>query len=162
MYLITANEGDARDYDGFAEEARVSSLNLDPTAFPNGAALKTNAQIGRLTVTTATGDTDNDGDFDQLHLFGGRSFSIRRETGELVFDSGDQFEQIIAALDPANFNANNDDNDSFDSRSDNKGPEPEGLAVAELFGCTYAFIVLERLGGVMACNNLLVLWKYIV
>lgn len=148
-FLVTANEGDTRDWPGFNEEARVSSLTLDPTAFPNGAALKTNAQIGRLTVTRATGNTDGDNDFDQLIVPGTRSFSIWDELGNLVFDSGDQFEQITAQAFPNFFNANNDDNDSFDTRSDNKGPEPEGVAIGEISGRTYAFIGLERIGGVM-------------
>jgi len=148
-FLLTANEGDTRDWPGFNEESRVSALTLDPMAFPNGAALKTNAQIGRLTVTRATGDTDGDTDFDQLIVPGGRSFSIWDESGNLVFDSGDQFEQITAQALPDFFNANNDDNDSFDTRSDNKGPEPEGIAIGEISGRTYAFIGLERIGGVM-------------
>jgi len=68
-YPITANEGDARDYDGFSEEARVGALRLDPGAFPNAAALQSSAQLGRLTVTTANGDPDRDGDFDELYSF---------------------------------------------------------------------------------------------
>ncbi|MBA3765676.1 MAG: choice-of-anchor I family protein [Acidobacteria bacterium] len=148
-FLITANEGDARDYTGFSEEKRVSSLALDPTAFPNAAALKTNAQLGRLNVTSANGDAGGDGDYDQLYAFGARSFSIRSATGALVFDSEDQFEQITAQLLPAYFNSSNDSNNSFDTRSDNKGPEPEDVTVGELWGRTYAFIGLERIGGIM-------------
>lgn len=148
-YIITANEGDGRDYDGFSEEARVADLTLDPTAFPNAAELQADEALGRLTVTKTQGDTDGDGDYDQLYAFGGRSFSIRDAEGNLVFDSGDQFEQITAELIPDNFNANNDENGSFDSRSDAKGPEPEGIAVGEIEGRTYAFIGLERVGGVM-------------
>ena len=147
-YLITANEGDARDYDGFSEEARVESLALDPVAFPNAAFLKDNARLGRLNVTTANGDRDGDGDFDRLFAFGARSFSIRSETGALVFDSGSQFERITAQAFPNFFNSDNNAN-TFDTRSDNKGPEPEGVTVGELFGRTYAFIGLERIGGVM-------------
>jgi hypothetical protein len=37
----------------------------------------------------------------------------------------------------------------FDTRSDNKDPEPEGLTVEKISGRCYAFIVLERFGGVM-------------
>lgn len=86
-YLVTANEGDTRGWTGFNEEARVATLDLDATAFPNGAELKRNENLGRLTVSKATGDTDGDGDFDQLHVFGGRSFSIWSEDGQLVYDS---------------------------------------------------------------------------
>ena len=152
-YLVTANEGDARDYNGLAEEVRVgsSAYALDPTVFPNADLLKKNANLGRLTVTNASGDTDNDGDFDEIHVFGTRSFSIwNTTTGQLVYDSGDDFEKITAN-DPTFgvlFNASNDNN-NLKNRSDNKGPEPEGITVAQINGATYAFITLERTGGLM-------------
>jgi hypothetical protein len=144
-----ANEGDTRDLPGFfTEEARVSTLTLDPTVFPNAAILQQNANLGRLTVTNATGDDDGDGDFDRILVPGGRSFSIRTTQGELVFDSGDQFEQITRTQVPASFNSNGTAA-TFDTRSDNKGPEPEGVVLGKAFGRTYAFIGLERTGGVM-------------
>ena len=148
-FIVTANEGDSRDYDAFSEEAQVGDLDLDPTAFPNADALQNDEALGRLSVTTANGDTDGDGDFDQLYAFGGRSFSIRDAQGNLVYDSGDDFERITAQLIPENFNSNNDENDSFDSRSDDKGPEPEGVVTGVIDGRTYAFIGLERVGGIM-------------
>ena len=147
-FLITANEGDARDWPGYSEEARISSLNLDPTAFPNATTLKNNANLGRLNVTTSMGDADGDGDYDALFTLGGRSFSIWSASGEQVYDSGSQFERITAYADPAHFNASND-NVNFDDRSDNKGPEPEGVAVGKIDDRTYAFIGLERVGGLM-------------
>jgi 2',3'-cyclic-nucleotide 2'-phosphodiesterase / 3'-nucleotidase / 5'-nucleotidase len=150
-YLVTANEGDTRDYDGFSEEARVSSLTLDLVKFPNAADLKLPANLGRLTVTNANGNTDGDDDFDELYATGARSFSIWSDSGKLVFDSGSEFERIIAERFPKNFNADNEAND-FDSRSDNKGPEPEGVTIAHLFGKVYAFIALERIGGIMIYN----------
>ena len=149
VLLVTANEGDARDYTGFAEEARVGTLALDPVAFPDAATLKQNANLGRLNVTKSLGDTDGDGDYDALYTLGGRSFSIWTTDGTLVFDSGDQLEQTTAAAFPAFFNASNEDN-AFDSRSDNKGPEPEGLVLDVIGGRTYAFVGLERIGGVAA------------
>lgn len=148
-YIVSANEGDARDYDAFSEEERVEDLILDPTAFPNAEELQAEENLGRLQVTNTLGDTDGDGDFDRLYAFGGRSFSIWDEAGNLVFDSGDEFEQIIAKAFPEFFNADNTEND-FDGRSDNKGPEPEGVTIGEIGGRTYAFIGLERIGGIMA------------
>jgi hypothetical protein len=148
-YLVTANEGDTRSYDGFDEEARFSTRSLDPIVFPDAAVLKQNANLGRLLTSTANGDIDGDGDLDVLHSLGGRSFSIRDAAGNLVFDSGDEFEQIIAALQPSYFNGTNTSNTGFDSRSDDKGPEPEGVALAEIDGRWYALIGLERQGGVM-------------
>jgi 2',3'-cyclic-nucleotide 2'-phosphodiesterase (5'-nucleotidase family) len=147
-YYITANEGDARDYAGFSEETNIANLVLDPTAFPDAATLQRNQNLGRLLVTKTLGDTDGDGDFDQLYAFGARSFSIWDSAGKLIYDSGSDFEQITAVALPANFNSNNDRN-NFDNRSDNKGPEPEGLAIGSINDRTYAFVGLERIGGVM-------------
>ncbi|RZJ65438.1 MAG: T9SS type A sorting domain-containing protein [Flavobacterium sp.] len=152
-YLVTANEGDVREYDGLEEEMKVGDADyvLDPTIFPNANILKSNSNLGRLVVTGVSGDTDGDGDFDEINVFGTRSFSIwNGNTGELVFDSGDDFERITAA-DPvfgAMYNASND-NGNFKNRCDNKGPEPEGVTVAQINGATYAFVTLERIGGVM-------------
>jgi hypothetical protein len=148
QYLITANEGDARDWPGLSEEVRVGAVTLDSTAFPNGATLKANGNLGRLNVTRTLGDTDGDTDFDQLYTLGGRSFSIWTDKGALVFDSGSDFEHIIAQREPAFFNASNDDR-AFDSRSDNKGPEPEAVTIGTIGKRTYAFIGLERQGGIM-------------
>jgi hypothetical protein len=147
-YLITANEGDARDWPGLAEEARASSLTLDPTVFPDATVLKNNANLGRLNVTNTLGDVDGDGDYDALYTLGGRSFSIWSTDGALVFDSGSDFERVIAARNPEFFNASNDDR-AFDSRSDNKGPEPEAVTIGEIGKRSYAFIGLERQGGVV-------------
>ena len=305
-YLITANEGDARDYTGFTEEVRVNAVQLDAAAFPQAAFLTKDAQLGRLTITsvgpvgtgkpftstlnaaqevpagtsTATGravvtmnaagtalavsinvtgldfgalaggtprtastaddvtmvhihnairgangavvwdiataaakdddlriyfeadgsttifavweasdpqsltafvaalqglasGTDADLYFNihttanptgdirgqlvaasgtvrsgPIETFGGRSFTIRDATGRVVFDSGDMLERLTAQFAPALFNSNGDPG-TFDTRSDNKGPEPEALAVGVVNGRTFAFIGLERTGGVM-------------
>lgn len=147
-YLIMANEGDARDYDGFAEEERIEDLDLDPTAFPDADALQAEAALGRLNVTTTLGDADNDGDYDALYAFGARSLSIRSVDGGLIWDSGDDLEQLTAMTIAGNFNANNDDNEA-DGRSDNKGPEPEGLAVGRVKGRDYVFAGLERASGIV-------------
>jgi hypothetical protein len=147
-FIVTANEGDARDYDGFGEEARVGDLDLDPVAFPDAATLQLDENLGRLNITTTAGDTDGDGDFDQLFSYGARSFSIFDTTGRLIFDSGDDLERITAMLIPDNFNSTNDENDTFDNRSDDKGPEPEAIALGTIGDNTYAFIGAERVGGI--------------
>ncbi|MEL6928717.1 MAG: choice-of-anchor I family protein [Cyanobacteria bacterium J06600_6] len=141
-FYVTANEGDAR-----SEDERVEDLELDPEAFPNAAELQTDETLGRLEVSTIDGDLDGDGDFDRLVSYGGRSFSIRDSKGNLVFDSGDDFAQISAEQVPELFNSNGTI-DSFDSRSDAKGAEPEGVVVGEVDGKAYAFVGLERVGGV--------------
>jgi hypothetical protein len=159
-YLVMANEGDTRDYPpGFTEEARVGSLVLDAAAFAaqgyadvtTGASGLRNADnLGRLTVTNVNGakELDADTEFERLYVPGGRSFSIRRTDGSLVYDSGDELEQRTKTLVPTIFNSQGTA-DSFDSRSDNKGPEPESVAIGKVSGRTYAFIGLERTGGVM-------------
>ncbi|MBP6729478.1 MAG: YncE family protein, partial [Microthrixaceae bacterium] len=150
-YLLTANEGDVRDLSGYSEEVRIKDLDLDPTLFPDADALQQDEALGRLKVTSSLGDLDKDGDHDVLYTFGGRSFSVwNAADGALVHDSGDRIEQLLAA-DPAyanNFNADSAKND-FDSRSDDKGPEPEGLTVGQAYGRTLGFIGLERMGGVL-------------
>jgi predicted extracellular nuclease len=151
-YYVTANEGDARDYTGFSEEVRVGAAGyvLDPTVFPNTATLKQNANLGRLTVTTASGDTDGDGDFDRIQALGARSFSIWDSKGNRVFDSGDQLERITAAQVPSFFNSDGSfTSPNFDTRSDNKGPEPEGVVLGTVNNRTYAFIGMERTGDVI-------------
>lgn len=160
-FLLTANEGDARVYPDpcggsgqpacvLNEESRVGSGSyvLDPAGFPEAAMLKLPVNLGRLTVTNRSGDTDGDGDFDEIHAFGARSFSIwNAATGELVFDSGDEFEQVTRLAVPTRFNSNGGA-DTFDTRSDNKGPEPEAITVGKAYGRSYAFIASERTGGV--------------
>lgn len=151
-YYITANEGDSRAYTGYTEEIRVGAGGyvLDPTVFPNAATLKLNQNLGRLQLTNASGDTDGDGDFDEIHAFGARSFSIWNSSFTQVFDCGDQLEQITAAQFPGRFNADNTDNTtaSFDTRSDNKGPEPEAVTTGTINGILYAFVGSERSGDI--------------
>ncbi|MGB5768250.1 MAG: choice-of-anchor I family protein [Crocosphaera sp.] len=150
-YIVTANEGDSRDYDGFSEEDRVADLLLDDTAFPNAEELQQEPVLGRLTVTTTLGNTDGDGEFEQLFAFGGRSFSIWDEDGNLIWDSGNDFEVLLAQLLPDFFNASNSNN-NFDNRSDDKGPEPEAITIGVVGEQIYAFIGLERIGGIMVYN----------
>ena len=148
-YLVTANEGDAKDYDGFSEETRVADLTLDKTMFPDSETLQKPENLGRLKTTTTIGDTDGDGDHDMIYAYGGRSFSIWSSDGTLIFDSGNAFENIIARRSPDVFNANGGKSE-FDDRSDDKGPEPEALALGKIEGRTYAFIGMERNNAIFA------------
>lgn len=146
-FLAIANEGDAREWGAFEEEARVGDLNLDPNVFPSFVGL--DDQLGRLQVTDTLGDPDGDGVYSELYSFGARSFSIwNLTTRQLVWDSGDDFEVITAQRLGLNFNNDNSEN-SPDSRSDAKGPEPETVAIGTIGRSTYAFVGLERVGGVM-------------
>ncbi len=157
-YLITANEGDAREYTGMNETNRLgdAAYVLDPTAFPQAALLKNASALGRLNVTNKLGDTDGDGDFDQIYAYGGRSFSIfNAGTGALVHDSGDLLERLTStdATFGSIFNASNTTgNPVRKNRSDDKGPEPEGTTTGVIRDTVYAFVSLERQGGVLILN----------
>lgn len=158
-YLVTANEGDARADWGTAnnEENRVgdAAYVLDTTKFGGAtgvAAIKANSYLGRLTVSNRTGDFNNDGKIDSIFCFGTRSFSIwNGTTGALVWDSKDEIEQKVLSMFPANFNTGHTTN-ALDDRSDNKGPEPESVTVGKIKDSTYAFVALERIGGIMIYN----------
>ena len=157
-YLITANEGDAREYTALTEAVRLGDAGyvLDPTVFPQAAVLKRASALGRLNVTNRLGDTDGDGDFDEIYAFGGRSFSIlNATTGALVHDSGDLLERLTStdAAFGSIFNASNTTgNPVRKNRSDDKGPEPEGTTIGMIRDTTYAFVSLERQGGVLILN----------
>jgi DNA-binding beta-propeller fold protein YncE len=168
-FLVTANEGDAREYffsaddeasclsdgglsfdedDGclaYTDEVKVEDL----TAQANSelAMLQTNAEADNLRVTSAMGDADGDGEYDAAYAYGTRSFTIWDQNGLVVYDSGDDFERITASVHGAQFN-NGDDENEGDSRSENKGPEPEALTVGVVGDRTYAFIGTERMGGI--------------
>jgi DNA-binding beta-propeller fold protein YncE len=157
-FLVTANEGDARaDWPGFNEEVRIRAHcpnGLDPAVFGADAArLLFDSNLGRLRVTSAPNGDDSGknaaGQCTKLWSYGARSFSIWRASDlKRVYDSGDDFEQRTTALPNAKFNSGHD-NDTLDSRSPAKGPEPEGITLGRLGGRTFAFIGLERIGGVM-------------
>jgi len=137
-YIITANEGDSRDYDGFGEEERIKDIILDPTAFPDANALQKNENLGRLKITSTLGDSDNDGDYDKLYSFGARSFTVWTGNGQMVYDSGNEIAAQTLSLTPNRFNDNDD-------RSDDKGAEPESVEILKLQGNKYIlFVGLER------------------
>ncbi len=121
-----------------------------PVAPPAGtvSAQQVAANLDNLTVSTVNADLDGDGDVDQLLTFGARSFSIRDAAGNVVYDSGADFEQITAAAFPQFFNSDSNSN-TFDTRSDDSGPEPSAVAVGQVGDRTYAFTTLEGIGGVI-------------
>lgn len=142
-YIISANEGDARDYDGFSEEERVDDLTLDETAFPLSEDYQNEINLGRLKTTNTLGDLDNDGDVDAIYAYGARSFSVWSTNGNLVYDSGNSIATETLALTPSKFN-------DEDGRSDDKGAEPEAVEVLNIGNERYVlFVGLERTDQVM-------------
>jgi len=47
-FVVSANEGDSRDYDGFSEEVRVEDLVLDQEAYPEAEMLQALENLGRI------------------------------------------------------------------------------------------------------------------
>lgn len=134
-YLATANEGDAREWGDFINEAKADLTDSEGNAVEKVRVLDHD-------VTAGLDENTN-------YLFGSRSFSIfNAETMELVYDSGNDFERLTADYLSWWFNSSNDDID-IDSRSAKKGPEPETVTVKQLGDRWYAFVGLERIGGIM-------------
>jgi hypothetical protein len=152
-YLATANEGDAREWGTFIEEVRAGAATypIDASLVNLYPSLKTNAQLGRLNVVNNLGDLDGDGVFDEIYTLGGRGFTLWNADGNLIWDSGNEFETRTAAYYPSNFNAGHTTN-SMDDRSDNKGPEPEAIASTVINDSTYVMVGNERIGGVFMYN----------
>jgi len=157
-YLLTANEGDATEWEEFVNvedfKKVKDSIQLDPSLFKGFTEEEAEAAFERM---KSSGDYDKlevltDRGNDAIYTLGGRSFSIwNADTMELVFDSGSEFEEITAERYPDYFNWSNDD-DVFEKRSAKKGPEPEDVKVGMIGSELYAFIGLERISGVMTYN----------
>ena len=157
-YLLTANEGDATEWEEFVNvkdfKKIKDSIQLDPSLFKGFTQQEAEATFERM---KSSGDYDKlevltDRGNDAIYTLGGRSFSIwNADTMELVFDSGSEFEEITAERYPDYFNWSNDD-DVFEKRSAKKGPEPEDVKVGMIGNELYAFIGLERISGVMTYN----------
>lgn len=147
-YLLTANEGDSRDWEGYCNEDE-RNFGKGKTS-PTGSITADNSGLGGKVVFLDASDYDGlDESCD--YLFGGRSFTMFRVTNhglEEVFDSGNDFETKTSAYLPEYFNCSNDDL-TIDDRSGKKGPEPETVTCGTVNGKTYAFVTLERIGGVM-------------
>lgn len=141
-YLLTANEGDSRAWPvGVETDVNEIKSKTSPVN-----SIKTGGKVTWFDVSQYDGlEAGTD------YIFGGRSFTVFKITAnglEEVFDSGSDFEKITAQTVPDYFNCSNDTIEVED-RSGKKGPEPENLTVGTIDGRTYAFIGLERTGGVM-------------
>ncbi|HBB55478.1 MAG TPA: hypothetical protein DCZ49_04750, partial [Hyphomonadaceae bacterium] len=141
-FVVSANEGDGRDFDVF--DADAGAIDLDPNFFTVEEIdfIQDNGDgIGDLEISLQQGDLDNNGLVERIVAFGGRSFSIFDTAGNLVFNSANLIEQAIGEVFPLFFN---------DSRSDDAGPEPEAVTVGVIDGQTILFVGLERSAGVLA------------
>ena len=135
-YVITANEGDAREWGDY------ENIDSDKLVLSDGE--KAGKKIEYLDTSKTDGLESG-----KTYILGGRSFSIwNADTLEQVFDSGDDFEVITAAEFPEYFNSGHDEA-GLDKRSHKKGVEPETVSVLETNGKIYAIVGLERMGGIM-------------
>lgn len=133
-YFVTANEGDAREYAAYSDIKRMKDMKLDAAVFPDAATLKLETNLGRLNLVADMGDTDGDGDLDQMVSFGARSFSIwNGNTGKIVYDSKNDVDKKT-----------NEFGTYDDKRSDDKGSEPEAVVVAKMGNQNILFVGLER------------------
>ena len=159
-YVVASTEGDTREYGGLTEatdvgvddreedgeivtvgELREADRLADPDTVP--------ARLDELEVTAYPPFVDGQPEeYEDLYAFGGRSFAIWTGEGDLVFESGNDFETTVAEQYPEFFNSDDDEN-GLDEESAASGPEPEGVAVGTVAGRTYAFIGIEEMGGVM-------------
>jgi len=145
-YIVTANEGDARDWSGYTEQKRVSAITRSPELQAKQAGIYSSSGLARLNISTAMGLNAN-GQYDALYAYGARSFSIWDQNGLQVFDSGNDFERIAAGIHAEKYNSNHLAN-AGDNRSDDKGPEPEALALGQIGSKQYAFIGAERMSSI--------------
>lgn len=152
-FIVSANEGDSRDWDAYSEDIRAADI-IDPDELNKTFSTELQALydatggddgLGRLKVTAALVDPDDDGVVEKLYAYGARSFSIWDQNLNQVYDSGDDFGRISAAILGNNFNSAHTENKG-DNRSDDKGGEPEAIDVGTIAGRTYAFIAQERNG----------------
>jgi len=151
-YFVTANEGDAREYTCLNDDQRASSLKVDTRRFPNWSTLSASAALGRAKVNPTIGDRDGDGDIDTIHLRGSNSMTMYRN-GIALWDSGELLDQIqIKAFGVANINGSHSlssDKSTMNyvgqDRSDDKGSEPEGVAVGMVGNTRVAILGLERM-----------------
>ena len=161
-YFASANEGDSKVYENMSEEVRVKDIKIDREKFNNFPNIK--EELSRLKISKIDADKNNDGKFESLYTFGGRSFSVWKyfpgfkvfgykllnDKVTLHYDSGDEFEMILSKNNIDNYNTNYSKTKKkliFDKRSDDKGPEPESLSLFESEKSLYLIISLERSNG---------------
>lgn len=154
-YFVSANEGDDRaDWSCFkvVDDKRAKDLKVDTTAFPNWSSESADARLGRVKVNPNIGDQNADGLYEKIHLLSNRSFSIFKN-GSRIYDSGNLLEQLqVSALGVANINGEwNTTTGAYapQSRSDDKGPEPEGVTVGMVGSSRVAVIGMERMSALL-------------
>ena len=151
-YFLTANEGDAREYTCLNDDLRAAALKVDTRRFPEWSTWLGTAALGRAKINPNIGDVDGDGDIDTIHLRGSNSMTMYRN-GLVIWDSGSLLDQIqTQAFGVANINGSHSyssDKSTMNyvgqDRSDDKGAEPEGVALGMVGDRRIAILGLERM-----------------
>ena len=155
-FVLTANEGaPVNDYKAWTDVTTPMMLLqqgvLDSSVF-TGNMLEDvkNLSVSALERCDTAPDKTVNGKCPYMYTFGTRSISIfDGETGHLMWDSGDMFEQMIAKVAPDYFNWNSKKGKvKMDARSEDKGCEPENVTTGIVGEKRYAFAGLERTSGV--------------
>ena len=172
-YMVTANEGDAREYACLlggtdatkveAEDPRladVADTTVDSTF--KGSGIAGRMKVTQFSPANISGETiRSTTKVKDAFSFGTRSFTVWKSNlnngvfpADRVFDSGDAIERIITQERPlgvfnADWNTSTGFINGFESRSASKGPEPEGLAIGKAYGRTWMVLALERDNGLM-------------
>eukprot|EP00180_Rhodochaete_pulchella_P002682 Plantae.Rhodophyta-Rhodochaete_pulchella.ctg41683.p1 GENE.Plantae.Rhodophyta-Rhodochaete_pulchella.ctg41683~~Plantae.Rhodophyta-Rhodochaete_pulchella.ctg41683.p1 ORF type:complete len:188 (+),score=39.21 Plantae.Rhodophyta-Rhodochaete_pulchella.ctg41683:655-1218(+) len=148
-----ANEGDAIDEDFFSEASRVADITdpdeLGRNIVPELEPFVTEELLGRLKFPNVMGYIEETNTQEKIFAFGARSFSILEAfAGKMVYDSGELFGRVLEVQHSSIFNSQSEEDlpqeDQFDDRSDDKGPEPDGVAIYHSDGREYAFITTQR------------------
>ena len=156
-FIATANEGaPVNDYKAWTDVSTLPMLlqqkRLDPKVFNDAFVSElANLSVSSLESCDAVPDKQANGLCPYAYTFGSRSMSIfDGSTGALIWDSGDMLERTIAKVAPDFFNWNSKKKKlKMDSRSEDKGCEPENVTVGEVGGKRYAFVGLERTSAIV-------------
>lgn len=161
VYVITADEGDARVDDGdiqrFASAVTTYGLAAGFTPSTN------NNDYGRLNILRDQSlngpvfpTSAPNSDINKIVSMGTRGLSLWKKEADhsLSFVSHLPLETELFQRDPQRHNANDGGlRTAFDARSDDKGPEPEAVAVTTLSdGTVIAVAGMERQNGVIVVD----------
>lgn len=147
-YIVTANEGESRKWKNYINEDE-RDFGKNETS-PTGKITSENSGLTDKVVFFDTKDYDglnNENDY----LFGGRSmtiFKVNDESLTEVYTSKDDFESTIAQYIEEYFNCSNYDKTN-DYLLGEKGPEAESITIGTVDNYIYAFIGLEKVGGIV-------------
>ena len=156
-YVITADEGDARVDDGDIQRfaSAVATYGLAVGFAPS----TNNNDFGRLNILkdqSLNGPVDPASDIDKIVSLGTRGLTLWKKEVDhsLSFVSHMPLEAELFNRDPQRHNSNDGGlKSAFDSRSDDKGPEPEAVAVTTLTdGTVIAVAGMERQNGVIVVD----------